>query len=113
MQDLLKNYPSLNVHQKRLPKDAEKVFMQKLEKEGYSEIKWVQGLGYCGLRSFVFTCGICYGLGEFDYDGRWCYENPFLAISDFLLLNCTNEPSGNWQKHKGKIGEWSKSEKQK
>ncbi len=85
--------------------------IQKLEKEGYYKIKHIEGRGLCGLREFLFTIGLCYGLEESSYAGRYCYpkdsENRHDSDIALDIWDGKNEPVGGWVKHKGISGEWS------
>lgn len=79
-----------------------------LEKEGYYSIKYVDGKGLCGLREFAFTVGLCYGLEETSYAGRYCYPKHLSddAVIALSVWNGKGDPIGSWVKHKGIGGEW-------
>lgn len=99
-------YPSLNLHKPRLQPEEEKVFIQRMKIEHIHNIEWIDGRGYCGLMSFMFTVGLVYGIGEIDYDGRYCYPNATDAMVGFLnwkVLGGENEPANCWIKHKSKF----------
>jgi hypothetical protein len=59
-----------------------------------------------GLRRFIFTVGMCYGLEPDGYSGRYCF--PTMADAKDALSNWNGElfPPGNWIKHKGFGGEF-------
>lgn len=101
----------LNMFKKRLPMDEEVVFIEKMKIEGFEGVFWCDGRGYCGVMRFAFTYGLAYGMGEYGYDGRYCYplHSSGDAIFDLCQLSFTpnEEPTGNWIKHKGIIGEYS------
>ena len=83
--------------------------IQRLESEGYYNIRYVQGKGLCGLREFLFTIGLCYGLEENSYAGRYCYPKHSATDSHIALTtwNGKGDPIGNWIKHKGFGGEYT------
>lgn len=79
-----------------------------LESQGYKELRKVPGKGICGIMSFMFTVGLCYGLTKFDYQGRYCYPNAYEALMSLKVWDGDGDPGGDWIKHKGYAGEWSK-----
>jgi hypothetical protein len=56
--------------------------ISELERLGYTEIATIDG-NLCGLMRFMFTVGVCYGLDETGYRGRFCFDNH-LDASLFL-----------------------------
>jgi len=80
-----------------------------LETEGYKNIRDIPGRGLCGLREFIFTIGLCEGLTEHDYKGRWCYPKDLAdeAIIAFLTWDGIGDPIGDWVKYKGMHEEYS------
>lgn len=89
---------------------SDKEFIKLMEKEGYRDIRMIPGRGWCGLRPFIFTTGLCYGLNEHGYDGRFCYTTYLEARVAFELWDGGNNPHGQWLKHKGYSGEFTKEE---
>lgn len=84
--------------------------IEKLQSEGYYNIRYIKGKGLCGLREFVFTIGLCYGLEENSYAGRYCYPKHKAIYDSEIALTTWNgqgDPIGNWVKHKGIGGEWT------
>jgi hypothetical protein len=83
----------------------------KLEKEGYTDLRYIDGVGFCGLRDFAFTIGLCYGLEEWGYLGRYCYPKEFRDDAQKGLQiwggKVGIDPVGKWVKHKGVDGEWT------
>jgi len=82
-----------------------------LEEEGYVQLKEIEGRGICGVRKFIFTYGLIYGLDESGFKGRWCYDNyvePVVALHNWDGIG---DPKGNWIKYKGEDGERSRIEK--
>jgi hypothetical protein len=62
---------------------------------GYREIRLIDG-EYCGLLRFIYTVGVCYGLDETGYRGRFCFDNHldaslFLADWDGVTLPVVGE----------------------
>jgi hypothetical protein len=46
-----------------------------LEKEGYRKLRYVQGVGWCGLMPMLFTTGIMLDLDEIGpAQGRYCFS---------------------------------------
>ena len=81
--------------------------IKKLEREGYHHIKEIPGRGLCGLMQFVFTVGLCYGIGEHGYEGRYCYPNEEAANAyiAFQIWGGKDDPQGKWIVHKGRGGD--------
>ena len=99
-------YPNLNLHRPRLNETDENTFIEKMKNEGYHLVQWVDGRGYIGLLNFAFTIGLVYGLGEIDYDGRYCYQNAtdaMIGLINWQALGAEKEPAGRWIKHKSKF----------
>lgn len=82
---------------------------EQLSKEGYTNIRYVEGRGLCGLFRFAFTMGLCYGLEKYGYEGRYCYPHQFTsdAVLGLALWDGKGDPIGQWIKHKGGIGEYT------
>lgn len=79
--------------------------------DGYTDIVDLTTRGFCGLRRFIFTTGLCYGLNEYDYAGRYCFENAADAKEALSKWDGNGDPPGDWIKHKGKT-EYSNPNKQ-
>ena len=62
----------------------------------------------------LFTIGLCYGITEAGYEGRYCYpvESAALAIVALHSWSGEGDPIGPWIKHKGGTGEYSNPNKQ-
>lgn len=76
----------------------------KLQKEGYIHLTELPEVGICGILQFIFTWGVCYGLDEYGYIGRYCfptYGQALLALSTWK--DTTKDIEGDWIKHKGRI----------
>ncbi len=43
--------------------------------EGYFLICTKETKGICALKRFAFTLGLCYGIDQIGYIGRYCYPN--------------------------------------
>jgi len=82
----------------------QKELIELLEKEGYQQIREIPGRGLCGIREFIFTIGICEGLTEHSYEGRWCYPKEIIleAAIAYGTWDGTSDPAGDWIKYKGK-----------
>ena len=53
---------------------------------GYTDVTWREGAGVCGLRRFIYTVGVCYGLDETGCAGRFCFDteqNARLFLMDW------------------------------
>jgi hypothetical protein len=92
------------------------ILREELTKEGYINLRVIEGRGICGLREFIFTIGLCEGLTNIGYSGRYCYSKEqnglFNAILGLKLWDGKDDPTGPWIKYKGKRGEYSKGQKQ-
>lgn len=78
-----------------------------LTNEGYTNLRYIDGVGWCGLYRFIFTTGLCIGLDDVGYKGRYCYPTHLDASEALKEWDGTNDPSGNWIKYKGEGGERS------
>lgn len=76
-----------------------------LEKEGFTQLREVEGRGICGIMRFMFTVGLVYGLDTTGYKGRWCYDNAIEPIAALSIWDGKDDPIGNWIKYKGEDGE--------
>lgn len=76
-----------------------------LAAEGYTDIREIPGRGLCGLHNFMFTTGLCWGLDESGYRGRWCYQSPNQAKDALERWDGHGDPTGPWVKYKGEGGE--------
>lgn len=63
------------------------------------------GRGVCAISKFIYTYGLCWGLDESGYKGRWCYETKQDALDALRLWDGIDDPSGPWVKYKGIDGE--------
>jgi len=73
-----------------------------LVSEGYYNLRVLPNGVVIGLYDFIFTVGLCYGLDETGYSGRYCYpkENKGDAVIAVLTWNGLGQPSGQWVAHK-------------
>jgi hypothetical protein len=85
------------------------ILREELTEAGYFNLRVVEGRGICGLRQFIYTLGMCYGLNNVGYEGRYCYPhaNSVSAVIALTVWDGKEDPMGNWIKHKGGIGEYS------
>lgn len=74
-----------------------------LEAEGYRDLRVIPGRGVCGIRAFMFTNAIVYGLDMGGYIGRYCYPHEKIGelIMAYALWDGKEDPLGQWIKHKG------------
>ncbi len=70
--------------------------------EGYYAIRILPDGRITGLYNFIFTIGLCYGLDETGYAGRYCFpkERSEEARAAALEWNGAGHPKGNWTAHK-------------
>lgn len=78
-----------------------------LDENGYAMGREVPNRGVCALIKMAYTTGLVWGIGEYDYRGRWCYSHPIHAIHALLTWNGIGDPDGDWIKYKGEGGERS------
>jgi hypothetical protein len=78
-----------------------------LEKEGYYNLREIEGRGFCGLMKFIFTTGLVIGMNEIGYYGRYCYSSESEALEALTQWDGENDPPGNWIKYKGFGGDRS------
>lgn len=74
-----------------------------LSEQGYYNVRHIEGRGLCGLMRFTFTTGLVYGLNEYSYTGRYCFDNLTDAKQSLKEWDGAGDPPGGWIKHKGKI----------
>jgi hypothetical protein len=80
---------------------------QYLTEEGYLHLKEVPNRGLCGIRRFLFTYGLVYGIDSMGYKGRWCYDNLVTAFIALEQWSGEGDPAFDWIKYKGEGGERS------
>ena len=78
-----------------------KVLEEQLTREGYYNLKEIEGKGICGIMRFMFTFGLVYNLDEFGYSGRYCYQTEEEAQIALKHWDGKGYPLGRWIKHKG------------
>lgn len=78
-------------------------FEKELKSQGYYEATEVPDRGICAIMPFMYTYGLCYGIDETGYVGRYCYSNAYEALLALKAWDGEGDPIGNWIKHKGKI----------
>ena len=76
-----------------------------LKKEGYYEIREIDGIGICALFKFIFTTGLVIGIHEIGYKGRYCYSKEKDALEALNSWDGNGDPSGPWIKYKGRPSE--------
>lgn len=103
---LIKNY---NVEPDYFMNNDEK-FIALMEKEGYRDVRRIANRGWCGLLPFIYTTGLCYGLDETGREGRYCYKTYLEARVALELWDGNENPIGQWLKHKGYSGEYTKED---
>lgn len=82
--------------------DNKKKFINFLEENGYTNIVCAEFEGkviWAALYRLMFTTAIVYGLDDYGYSRRYCFEDPTVArgeLADWakLNLNPSHEPSG-------------------
>ena len=58
---------------------------ERIAENGYTDIRIINGM-ICGISRFIYTCGVCYGLDETGYVGRYCFDshqNAALFLKDW------------------------------
>jgi len=71
-----------------------------LKNDGYFETKYIPGRGICGLHRLVYTIGLCYGIYERGYAGRYCFDKIGEARFAIRNWNGRGDPGDEWIKHK-------------
>jgi len=85
----------------------ETTLRKQLENENYTNLKEIPGRGVCGLWKFLFTTGLCFGLDQYGYVGRYCYETTQEAEIALKYWDGVGDPPGFWLKYKGEGGDRS------
>lgn len=49
-----------------------------LANHGYTNLREINGIA-CGVMRMLFTHGVCYGLDEYGYAGRYCFDTHLNA----------------------------------
>ena len=70
-------------------------------------LKEIEGRGLCGLKRFIFTIGLVFGINEMSFDGRYCFQDHAEAERCFWEWDGKGDPEGEWIKYKGVGGERS------
>jgi hypothetical protein len=85
------------------------ILREELTEAGYFNLRVVEGRGICGLMQFIYTLGMCYGLNNVGYEGRYCYPyaNSVSAVIALAVWDGKEDPKGDWIKHKGGVGDYS------
>ena len=66
----------------------------------------VVGDKLCGVRRYLYTWGLCYGLTHDKLEGRFCFqhfEDALTALLKSKQLDMLNPPPARFIKHKGRI----------
>lgn len=88
-------------------KNISEEIIKELNDQGYSDLKYIEGRGICGVRRFMFTTGLVYGIDDYGYAGRYCYTHNFDARKALRDWDGVGDPGDDqWIKHKGGIGEY-------
>lgn len=80
-------------------------FIADMKANGYQYIQKLQNGEWIGVAQFIYTTGLCVGLNEFSYRGRYCYANVRDALFDASTWDGIGDPPGPWIKYKGEDGE--------
>lgn len=80
-------------------------FVITMRQNGYSYVHKLQNGEWLGVAQFIYTCGLCVGLTEYSYRGRYCYANVRDALFDASTWDGVGDPPGPWIKYKGEDGE--------
>lgn len=85
--------------------------LERVESFGYSFSRRIDGRGIVALIPMSFTVGLAYNIDPFEwggYEGRYCYSSFFAAYAALTTWNGQDDPPGEWIKHKGRAGQWSR-----
>lgn len=80
-------------------------FQEEMEQNGYKFVKLMKNGEWLGIVGMNFTYGMCIGIDEHGYRGRYCYEHAIDAIIAAKEYEGVGDPSGMWIKYKGEGGE--------
>jgi len=65
----------------KVSENVKLVQQRMLHDQGYTHLRMVGDLGWCGIYRFVFTFGVCISLDRVGYAGRFCFDNlPCAAL---------------------------------
>lgn len=67
---------------------------------GYTDLKFFVDGHEAAIYPLAFTHAIIYGLNDFGYDDRWCYDSYEKAKAALEAWDGTGEPQG-WHRHPG------------
>ena len=59
---------------------------------GYHYPRYIEGVGWCGIRQFIFTVGVCYGLDRIGYTGRFCFKTLNDELGFYDAWNGIEQP---------------------
>jgi hypothetical protein len=72
-----------------------------LEREGYIGIRQITNGEWIGIMRMNYTYGLCVGMDESGYKGRYCYERILDAMTAARVYEGEGDPIGPWIKYKG------------
>lgn len=84
------------------------ILREQLENDGWLHLRVVEGRGICGFCPFIYTMGLCYGVDNVGWFGRWCYPHAeaYNAYLAFAVWDGKEDPLGKWVKYKGRDAEY-------
>ena len=76
--------------------------IQDCEELNFSDVRYLNNHGYCGLHRYMFTIGLVLNIDPFGYESRYCYQYLIDAKKALAEWDGIADPSGPWIKHKGR-----------
>lgn len=58
----------------------QKEIMQHARDLGYGRVCVITDRGVCGVFRFMYTVGVCFGIDETGYEGRYCFDTAQNAM---------------------------------
>ncbi|MGY5853599.1 MAG: hypothetical protein RTU92_08555 [Candidatus Thorarchaeota archaeon] len=62
--------------------EVKREVMRNVLENPYTNLRYINGM-FCGVQRFAYTVGVCFGLDESGYKGRFCFDSEMNA--DYFL----------------------------
>lgn len=69
--------------------------------QGYMMPRQLPDGTWIALHQLMYTVGLCYGLDEYGWKKRWCYEDRVQALHALLVWDGKGDPPGPWVARRG------------
>lgn len=91
----------LDSYSRLVHRSEKKDITQFLQEEGYFDLRYIEGVGMCGLMRMAFTTGLMVNIDSSGYAYRYCYQQLADAREALKNWDGKDHPPGDWLKRKG------------